>query len=150
LAWQLTIQLDEMAIDPLTALGLASNILQFLDFTAKVIAGTRAISKSHVGVSEDTAYIRHKAEGITALIDGFLATNGGSLAMRKELAACKKIAEDVLEALEKFEVKGPKSKWTSFLIALKEIWSESKIKAMSTKLTELQTQFNAHAHLEMQ
>ena len=59
------------------------------------------------------------------------------------------MAESLLEALEKFEIKGPKTKWKSFLVALKEIWSESKIKAMSTKLTEMQTQFSTHVHMEM-
>lgn len=131
MAWRLTVRLGKMALDPLTALGLASNILQFLDFTARVIAGTRAISKPHVRVSEDTAYLRHKAEDVTALIAGFLATSGGSLELRKELEACKKIAENLLEALEGFEVKGPKTKWKSFLIALNEIWSERKIKGIA-------------------
>ncbi|CZR67736.1 uncharacterized protein PAC_17635 [Phialocephala subalpina] len=138
-----------MALDPLTVLGLASNILQFLDFTAKLIAGTRAISKSHAGMSEDTAYLRHKAEDITVLIDGFLASGGGTIKLQKELEACKVMAKKLLEALEKLEIKGPKTKWKSFLVALKEIWSEDKINAMSVKLAELHTLFSVHVHMQM-
>jgi hypothetical protein len=138
-----------MVLDPLTTLGLASNILQFLDFTAKLIAGSRAISKSQAGLSEDTAYLRNKAENITILIDGFLASGGSLIYLREELESCKIMARSLLEALEKLEIKGPKTKWKSFLVALKEVWSETKISSMSLRLTEIQTQVSAHVHVEM-
>jgi hypothetical protein len=39
-----------MVLDPLTALSLAGNILQFIDFAAKVVSKCRGIHKSPDGV----------------------------------------------------------------------------------------------------
>lgn len=139
-----------MTLDPFTVLGLASNILQFLSFTGKVIKGTQAISSSPSGSSEDNTYLRNRSVDVSCLIDGFLdPQNGCSHDLRDVLQDCKGIVQDLLHLLDSLKVKGPKTKWKSFVIALKEIWSQSRIEDFSAKLQELQVRINTHVDLQM-
>ncbi|CAK7203831.1 hypothetical protein SEUCBS139899_006580 [Sporothrix eucalyptigena] len=49
-------------MDPLTALGLASNIVQFVDFTLKLIGSAAEIASSAKGASEQTLKIESAYE----------------------------------------------------------------------------------------
>jgi hypothetical protein len=138
-----------MTLDPFTILGLASNILQFLDFTGKLVAGTWAISKSASGVSEDTKYLRNKTTAVSRLIDDFFALNRCSAELQSVLEGCKMVADDLLRMLEKLEIKGSKTKWKSFQIAWKETWSRHKVSLLFEKLADLQTQINTQVQLQM-
>ncbi|CAK7213767.1 hypothetical protein SEUCBS140593_001956 [Sporothrix eucalyptigena] len=80
-------------MDPLTALGLASNIVQFVDFTLKLIGSAAEIASSAKGASEQTLKIEsayEKLETFTtyALIDSIKSVQvdqqkpGASLAVQ--------------------------------------------------------------------
>lgn len=51
-----------MPIDPLTAIGLAGNIVQFIDFGTKIVSKARDIHTSAVGATRDVSDLNHVTE----------------------------------------------------------------------------------------
>lgn len=51
-------------MDPLTALGLASNIVQFVDFASKLISQSHEIYQSADGALEDNVALEHVAKNL--------------------------------------------------------------------------------------
>jgi len=54
-------------MDPLTALGLASNIVQFVDFASKLISQSHEIYQSADGALEDNLALEHVAKNLSRL-----------------------------------------------------------------------------------
>jgi len=56
-------------MDPLTALGLASNIVQFVDFASKLISQSHEIYRSADGALEDNVVLEYVAKNLSRLGD---------------------------------------------------------------------------------
>lgn len=134
-------------IDAFTAFGLAGTIAQFIDFTSKLISGTRSIASHGTSVNAQvlgvvTQDMYRLQENLTsrALKGAFRVSSE-----LKDLAGeCQHVARELLEVLDGIRRKGKGKIWKSFVIALKEIWKEKQIEEMSRRLEMLQRQFNTH------
>ena len=117
-------------MEPLSALGLAANIVQFVDFGSKLLSGACQLRDSPKGQPEEHAeleaitknLLKTSSEFKTSISereDGFLSSN------EKELQSlcedCNSLAEQLLGALSKLKMKGNNSKLKSFEQALKNI-----------------------------
>ena len=144
----------------LAALGLAGNIVQFVDFTCKLFSQGREIANSAVGASEDVV----DAIAIATSIRDFssrlvlppdqsassLATTAGHSARTSnkkfdaqltQLATdCREAAGELLSGLESLRSRNPSSKWSGFSAALRTVWKERKINKMSQRLREYRQQ----------
>lgn len=58
-------------MDPLTALGLASNVVQFIDFGLKVISKARQLGESVDGTLKENSEIEDVTRRFIELLDGF-------------------------------------------------------------------------------
>ncbi|KUJ15133.1 uncharacterized protein LY89DRAFT_685948 [Mollisia scopiformis] len=134
-------------MDPLTALGLAGNIVQFIDFAWKLFEGTKAIYKSASGSSHDNAVLQSIANDLRHLSNGIIISNQHSEELRRLATESKRISLELLDALEKLKLQGRNTKWKSFVLALREAWSRGKINEMSDRLSALQSQMNLHIQI---
>lgn len=50
----------------------------------------------------------------------------------------------MVDALEKLKVKGPKTRWASLKVALKDVWNRAEIEDLEQRLSKLQVQVTAH------
>lgn len=125
-----------MALDPFTALGIAGNVVQFVDFTWKLILGSRAIYNSSTGTSKDHAVIHTIAAVVTRLSDG-ITSSGASPELEKLATESKRIADELLKLLEKLKVKGKKTVWQSFAVAMKEVCSRHDIDELYTRRADI-------------
>jgi hypothetical protein len=87
-------------LDPLTAVGLAANIVQFLDFTLKLVTETRDIHHSASGHSAKSASLSAIADDLKSLSEGLLLSSvrgntsiGSDLRLLADQA--KKVAEEL-------------------------------------------------------
>lgn len=133
-------------MDPLSAFGLVTNILTFVEFSSKLVAESRAIYKSAEGASGNNRALESIATPITEK-NGQLVS---SPTYPRELLAlcgeCNKVANDILAAIKKLSVEGKNSGWESFKAALKEVWNQSKIDTLEERLQQLQM----HLIIQMQ
>ena len=130
-----------MALEGLAALSIASNVVQLVDF------GSRLLSKSRS--------LYHSADGWVAAdsdlntIAGCLQRLSRSLIDRKQnddvvsqnefdfkslATLCKGIADDLLAATERLQIKASHRKRQIFVVALKSIWTSDKIDEIRQRL----------------
>lgn len=132
-----------MAADPFTALGIASNVIQFVDFTWKLVIGSRTIYHSSEGASENNLVLRVILADVCRLSHK-MSTSGNDSSLDDLTRECKTIAARLVELLQELTVKGKRTKWRCFAVAIKEVWSKDEIDELSSRLAKLQNQLTLH------
>jgi hypothetical protein len=136
-------------IDPLTALGLAGNIVQFIDFTLTLVSGTRKIRDSVAGTGSHADQLqviadqlRHRKSDLAE----FSARSSASSHVDSELARVatdsETLADELISVVSTIKAKKPGKVWDSFKAALKEIWKEDQIQHILQRVIALQTVLN--------
>ena len=131
-------------MEPLSALGLASNLVQLVDFTCKLFGGAVAIYKSSSGSGKENAVLHVIAADLSNLAINIADSPQHSYELRRLTAEGRGISQELLQALQKLRLQGQKSKWKSFIVALKEAWNHDKVNEIANRLSILQSQLNLH------
>lgn len=129
-----------MVLDALAALSLASSVIQFVDFTTKLISKGDKIYKSTEGVLDEHVELGAIAENLKRLSKGLVVsteplTRSEPLtpeewALRKVGLKCQAIAHDFKTALDRLKYTGDRTRWKSFRQAVKSYWSNEVIEEM--------------------
>ena len=141
-----------MVFDPVTATGLAGNIVQFVQFASDIVSKFREIYTSAAGAARETIDLVTLAENDIALqLRTSLQSPRVVSALTKEdqqlenvRIQCREIATELLEALDMLKVKGTPGKWKSFKKALKTVWEEKKLEAMGERLAAFNSLVTRH------
>lgn len=136
-------------MDPVTAIGLVSGILSFIDFGTRIVRGANHIYESKDGTPEDNKTMESAAiqmQQFSAELSDFQTSgpniigNDGKLC---ELAVkCKGIADEVHELLEKIKAKDPKSRTQTLWSALKDERYRGKKEELGKRLDACRSQFH--------
>lgn len=134
-------------LEPFTALSLAGNVVQFVQFGCTLAAKAHEIHSSNSGTSEENLEMESVTSRLLETvheIDNHLASLGPSIfpdsiskSSRRllEIAdACKMIAEDILRRLEAMKTHHPSSIWTNVRQALKIMWTKDELDALMKRL----------------
>ena len=142
----------DMVLDPFSALGLASNVVQFVDFGTKLFAGAAELYHSVDG----TLAVNAQLETITKDLSSMSAELGtanhygtqpvsADVKNLMELAlSCKQLADEVLVVLTKLKVPNGHGRWKSIRQALAGAWKEKEIRAYVERLDRFRSQMTAH------
>ena len=141
-------------LDPLTAIGLAGNIVQFVDFCSKVVSKAHRIYRSADGslaenldaetISRDLLYLTARVEA---------GSRPSSLAQEEQAlkdlcTGCNDVAQELLTVLG--NLKGRKlGKWSSFKQALKSTWSKDRIEALQARLAGFREELDLHILVDL-
>ncbi|KAI1739718.1 hypothetical protein F4680DRAFT_133863 [Xylaria scruposa] len=137
-------------MESLVALGLASNIVQFVDFASKLIVSTRTLYKSTHQTSSNNLILRKVADDLTRLSDAIIVPNHpGDDSLRQLALNAKEVARDLLAVLDDLQIKGKKTTWKSFLLALKEVRHNDIVVSITSSITTLQTQMMLQAQFQI-
>lgn len=144
-------------MEALAALGLASNIVQFIQFTSNVIGAAVELRDAPAGSSTteiltlDALYtqLHHISVALEASHEraaAYLMTDGPAVASFRTLSAlCKEDCKRLLETVSQLRVQPSSSgKWKSFRVALKVAWKKSEIKDLEDRLSKTQTTMTLH------
>lgn len=140
-------------LDPLTAISLASSVVQFTDFCIRLVAGSIEVYQSATGVNSErsvleikTIHVRNLADKVLSHLkdnkdDGLAARDENEL--RRLAKSCQRIADDLLSVLDDLKVKkpaGPGRKWESFYkaVAAQTPHNKNKIAALDKMLHGVQ------------
>jgi parvulin-like peptidyl-prolyl isomerase len=134
-------------MDPLTAVGLGANILQFVQIAAKLVGAAKDIHHSVEGATAENVDLETVTETIQSRYERLQQTvaqrnlNVDPNAvpetdkdLAKLLPNCDAVAHQLLEALEKLKLKYPKRKWITTLQAFRTIWSANEIQTLRERL----------------
>jgi arginyl-tRNA synthetase len=131
-------------MDPIIALGLASNILTFVDYATKIMTGTYEVYKSVTGTTEENAHIDTiigDLRKVTDDLDSDLVGETKHERALKELASkCEKLSDELLRLLEKLIVSGNHSTWKSLKVKIKSMRKEKELAGMEKRLGEYRSQ----------
>lgn len=143
-------------MEPLAALGLASNIIQIADFSSRLLAKSREIYTSAEGTIEEHALLRDSATNLAEL-SAALSTpllhelekqrvwhkQKAHAADRQLLRLCadsKDVATKLLAEIDRLKLKDSRGKLRSVQQALRHMGSQPEISALKAKLEDIRKQ----------
>ncbi|KAI1126769.1 hypothetical protein F5Y10DRAFT_206453 [Nemania abortiva] len=132
-------------MDPFSIVGIASNILSFVDFGWKLVTEARAIYQSASDVTSGDKTIETIANDAQRLCAAIVARSTVDTGELQELAKeCQRVADELLAIVPKLTLPKRTSKslrrCDSFLLALRRSLKKDDIDAISQRLQKLQLQ----------
>jgi hypothetical protein len=143
-----------MVLEALAAVGLAGNIVQFIDFGGNLLAEARQIQRSSAGVSEKNVELetvatrlRHIAAGLSSTTS--LPGTGISYQLKQLADEAVSIIDELLTAIEDVKMKGTGGGLKSFAHVLQHVGKNKRIEKLRAKLAGMQGQLNTHLYALM-
>ena len=128
------------AMDPLSAVGLAANVIQFVDFATDLISRGNELYISSEGALSRNVEIEGVAKRLVDINQRILTnplrfpkfgSDATGTSTHEPLARVAKsyneVAKELLEVLDKLKVHGNRRKWKSVQQAVRSIWSQDKV-----------------------
>lgn len=140
-------------MDPLSALSVASSVVQFVDFANKLVSGSYEIYQSATGEAERSYELRTITNRLVRLnktLEKSLSDPPGQQLLPSEkdlLPLCRKcteVAKKLLDALNKLTVQSRVRVWSSFCQALRMVWSQGDIDELQKRLDAFKQQVSMH------
>ena|SRR5277367_356425 len=136
-------------MDPLTAIGLASSIVQFVDFGTKLIGGAREIYRSTTGTTAQNATLEVVITEVRAWCSRLNSPDPSSVYSEEEkaicslAAECQKLSGEILELIQKTRPKKEKSRTEAFFAAIRDKWHEDDKHKLQERLGKCRSQLKA-------
>ncbi|KAN0093480.1 hypothetical protein V8E51_016664 [Hyaloscypha variabilis] len=136
-------------MDPLSALGVAASIVQFIQFGSSITSQALEIYKSSEGSSADNFECENASKRLRELCNGLKNTGCYGVALKKICEGCLEVAEELETLLGKLRLNetaenGTLRKWRSFRQALKSIWSLDSIERLKRRLAAFGNELEIH------
>jgi hypothetical protein len=136
-----------MAIDPFTGIGLAGDIVQFIDYASKLTSSTYEIYKSSSGSSRNHVHLESISTRLLELnrvLEPTLAENFTQNKALNELREeCRRDTVALLDLIKALKAKKD-SKWSSFRKALKCAWEKERIVRLEERLRDHRSEIATH------
>ncbi|ROW06482.1 hypothetical protein VMCG_04235 [Cytospora schulzeri] len=138
-------------MDPLTAIGLVSNILAFIDFSAGLVRSAKEIHDSGHGTFEENRSCETIVREMASLSSRLLPPKEGNHSIRdtpleKLARECHDISKQLIALLDEIKPKDPDSRSQVLLSALKNKIHEKEREGLEARLgncrSQLQLQLN--------
>lgn len=138
-----------MVLEALAAAGLASNIVQFIEFGCNLLAESRELHLSTTGSLDrniEFETISKRLKYLTDKLTSTISQSGSAIEENLMLIAAdgSAVANELLQAIEEVKMKTQHGKWGCFVHALRHIWKNKRIEKMAGKLESLQLQINTY------
>ena len=139
-----------VAMEPLTALSLAGNLVQFVQFASGLLSSTREIYRSANGASDKCEHLDSICGKLSTFSDQLRdwksqqSENADRFNMYEDLensaSFCEKDCQTLLGLVERLKVKSgsKKNRWQSFTKAVREVWHSDELDALKARLIERQ------------
>ncbi|KAK1756510.1 hypothetical protein QBC47DRAFT_445089 [Echria macrotheca] len=149
-------------MESLVALGLASNVIQFVDFASKLISTAHTLYVSSTGSTAENAELEVLATHIRALADSFCphaavatsnaisnTTRGNAPAPKPDAlhdlaSQCRHVADQLLALLASFTVQGRHRTWKSMRTALRASHRSAEMDSILARLDRISSQMAMH------
>jgi len=133
-------------IDPITAIGLVGNTLQFIDFGCKLFEGARSIQKSAKGATAEDESLDDTLEVLTTLTSKLkppgieIPQNKDEMALYRLAKNCQDLSADIQDVLKRDRATNPKSKRQRVLAVTKSTFHSNKKRELKRRLDDCRSQ----------
>ena len=119
-------------MDPLSAIGFAGNICQFVDFSSKLMSEARQAYKSAAGASRENIELESITKDLSELAQKLVMDSTSDLG--RIAGMCKDVADELLQTVQKLKVT-PRScrKCRSFVHAVEVVWERGSMTTVIEK-----------------
>jgi len=136
-------------MDPLTAFGLATNILTFLEVGTKLVSGAIDIYGSSSGLTGENRTLETVVMDMRILASKFQACGIDKLdenekSLLKLATECDDLSRQIIDILEKTRPRDPRSKTASLRASLKSMWYEQDRHRLAQRLGDCRAQMSFH------
>lgn len=136
-------------MDPVTAIGLVSGILSFVDTAGKILKLSWTLYNSVEGSSEETQMRLGLADDMAVLSQRIISVNRAASeeddqALIALAQTCNNLAGDMKKELQSLKPKRRRSKTHSSLAALKTLWGKQKMEDLEKQLQFCRDQLHFH------
>ena len=142
----------KMPIEALAAISLAGNILQFVEFSAKILATSKKIYASADGMSEDTFNMSTVLNQLQASTERLKDTicppetttvwTAADASLEKLRIQCCNVNHELQDVLKSLAVDGKATKWKSFKKALASEWKNGRLQDIQSSLFVLRDEMH--------
>jgi len=150
-------------MEAIIALGVAGNVIQFLDFGQKLISTTLEIYTAGSGATfsnkESETLLKDFIESIDTVSENLLqydtrlgeklsqatAQNG----LQDIIDDCRNLAAELLARFEKLKSQRKPGRWQSTVKAVKFMWQDSELVKLQERLSKYQSQVAWHILLSL-
>lgn len=133
-------------MDPFSAIGLAGNIVGFLDFGFKLLSKAREIQASASGTAaanENLVYLTQHFQRVTESLQKVSgAMTGDELAIQELAAECDGVAIELMELVDSLRARTSKSKRESLRAAFREWRKGDQKDELQLRLEHCRSQLN--------
>jgi hypothetical protein len=134
-------------MEPLSALSLAVNIIQVIDFSAKVINTAVGIHHSTSGTTDKDQNLENVVREIQSLSNRLVPPSAApesedEKALYRLAGECRSLSDQILELLRKIQPEDPKSKRQASISALRNIWSAKEKSELEGRLESCRNQLH--------
>ncbi|KAH7370332.1 hypothetical protein BKA65DRAFT_545039 [Rhexocercosporidium sp. MPI-PUGE-AT-0058] len=147
-------------LDPLTAFSLAGTVVQFIDFSCKIISTTRELSHSMNGASEEfnnheivTRDLLGMSEKLEASVEecfvGGVPYSSSDEVSKGLSKGCGSLSKTMLSRLDKLKAQNGAGKRKSFKQAIRTLSSQKEILEIAARLAGYQQQMEIHVFVAL-
>jgi hypothetical protein len=135
-------------LDPLSALSLASSVVQFIDFGCKLVSEgcelyKKGASGKNDGLEQVTKDLARVTDGLTKRgVPPAAKYSEDELVLQELAGSCKLIADELLGILEELKPQKSQNGLESFRKALRSARKKGKIQDVGHRLDKLQNQLS--------
>ena len=143
--------------DPFTVIGIASSIVQLVDFSSKLVSESKEIYRSANGALSEHTEIESVAADLSTLSQRVSASVAARVTIQassslfedearfQQLAAsCHEVSQEILTVLQDLKTKEPHQKWHSFRQAVKGVWNKERIQDLEKRLERIRGEILIH------
>ena len=132
-------------LDPITAIGLVGNILQFIDFGCKLFEGARSIQKSAKGATAEDESLNDTLEALTTLTsklkpDFGVPQSEDEMTLYRLAKNCQDLSVDIQDVLKRDRATNPKSMRRRILAVTKSTFHGNKKRELKRRLDDCRSQ----------
>ncbi|OOQ91415.1 hypothetical protein PEBR_00570 [Penicillium brasilianum] len=131
-------------MDPLTAIGLAGNILTFIDISYKVISGANKVLSTPNGMTPENERLKVLVEDLNIVTRDLVTNIHAQTESEKQLCAlaanCHALSGELYQILRRLKVGDKNSKWQGLMVKWLSMRKEKEIDSIERRLNGYQSQ----------
>jgi len=131
-------------MEPVSAVGLASSIITFVEFAFKLVTGALEVYRSVDGTLEENARLERVIGDLNSIVDDLGKKGGGGCrserAIRDLAVECQADAELLVDILKSLKVPGRRTLWKSVTAQWKALLRKDEITGLKERLREYRSE----------
>jgi hypothetical protein len=138
-------------MEVLSIIGLVGNIVQFIDFSSKLIAETTKLYRSNENALAENIDVETATSHLVLLNNKIkdAATITSDDVLRRLCESCQSTADELLAVLNNIKVDSKQGRWKSIWKALRNVWSKEQISELEGRLERFRKELHLHIVVDL-